>query len=106
MSSAAVTTSLIATRPRSGRCWRAMARKVRTMRAQRSAAARIFTAAARVARVALLLEHHRPRHDDRERVVELVRDAGEERAERGQLLALVQRFALPRELLRRALLRR
>ena len=74
------------------------------MRAQRSAAVRIFSAAACVAGIALLLEQHRPRDDDRQRIVELVRDAGQQRAERGELLALVQRFALPRQLLRRALL--
>ena len=104
MSSAADTTSLIATGPRSGRCCRAMARKVRTMRAQRSAAVRIFSAAVCVAGVALLLEQHRARHDDRQRIVELVRDAGEQRTERGELFALVQRFALSRQLFGRALL--
>ena len=47
-------------------------------------------------RIALLLEQDRARHDDRKRIVELVRDAGQQRAERGELLALIQRFALPR----------
>ena len=41
-------------------------------------------------RVALLLEQHGARDDHRQRVVELVRDAGQQRAERGQLLALVR----------------
>ena len=55
-------------------------------------------------RIALLLEHHRPRHDDGERVVELMRDPGQQRAQRRELFALVQGFALARELLRGAFL--
>src|SRR5262249_16225863 len=48
--------------------------------------------------VTLLLEQHRASNDDGQRIVELVRHAGEQRAERRELLALVQRFALPLEL--------
>ncbi len=54
-------------------------------------------------RVALFLEHDRPGHDHGKRVVELVGDAGQERAERGQFFALIGRFALAGQLLRRAL---
>ena len=48
--------------------------------------------------VALLLEQHGARDDDRQRIVELVRNAGQQRAECGELLALVQGLALPRQL--------
>ncbi len=59
----------------------AIARAVRTMRAQRSAAVRIFCAAAWVAGVSLLFEQYGPRHNHGKRIVELVRDAGQERSE-------------------------
>ena len=90
MSSAADTTSLIATGPRSGGCCRAMARKVRTIRAHRSAAVRIFSAAAWVAGVPLFLEQYRPRHHHGKRVVKLVGNTGQQRTERGKFFALIQ----------------
>ena len=46
----------------------------------------------------VLLEHHRAADHDRERVVQLVRDAGQQGAQGGHLLALVQCLALPRQL--------
>ena len=55
-------------------------------------------------RIAMLLEQHRPRHDDRKRIVELMGNAGEQRAERGKFFALIQRFPLSRQLFRGALL--
>ena len=83
-----------------------MARNVLTIRAQRSAAA--CTLAARCARgvvLGQLLQHAGVADDDRERVVELVRHAGQQGAERGELLALVQGLPLALDLgLGRALL--
>ena len=76
-----------------------MARKVLTIRAQRSAAA--CTRAARwPGGVVLgqLLEHAGIADDHRERIVQLVRDAGQQRAQCRQLLALVQGLALPLDL--------
>ena len=69
------------------------------MRAQRSAAAWIFSTRAAIAgSVADLAQHRGIADHHRQRVVELVRDAGEQRPERGQLLALVQRLARARRL--------
>ena len=45
-----------------------------------------------------LLQHHRAGDHHRQRIVELVCDPGEQRSERGKLLALVQSVALAREL--------
>ena len=83
---------------------RAMARKVWTIRAQRSAAAPILRARSSNAVPAASSCEHLGLADDRgERVVELVADAGEQRAERGQLLGLVQGLARARQLLLGAL---
>ena len=55
-------------------------------------------------RVPLFLEQYRPGHDDGKRIVELMGDTGQQRTERGKLFALIQRFALSRQLFRGALL--
>ena len=103
MSSAAVTTSFIAT----GAALRPLLPRHREERAHDARAALGGGAdlQRRGARggVALLLEQHGTRDDDRQRIVELVRHAGQQRSERGQLLALVERLALPREFVRGAL---
>ena len=70
-----------------------------TIREQRSAAAR-----SRLERspdhgiVHLVLEHDRPAHHDRQRVVQLMRHAGQQRAERSQALTQVRRLALAPDL--------
>ena len=55
-------------------------------------------------RIALFFEQYGARHDHGKRIVELVGDAGQERTERSELFSLIQRFALPREFFRGALL--
>ena len=52
----------------------------------------------------MFLEQHRPGHNDRERVVEFMGDAGQQRAERSKFFALIQRFALSHQLFGGALL--
>ena len=71
------------------------------MRAQRSAAADLGGRG--LGREVALLEQHRTRHHHRQRVVQLVRDAGQQRAERRELLALERQLALARQLRLRAL---
>ena len=76
-----------------------MARKDFTIRAQRSAA--VWMRAARAATAGsrgLLLQQHRVGDHDGQRVVQLVSDAGQQRAERRHLLALMQGLALSRQL--------
>ena len=68
---------------------RASARKLLTIRAQRSAAARRRPSECAPRVADLLLEHHRPAQHDGQRIVQLVRHAGQQRAQRGQLLTLV-----------------
>ena len=85
---------------RAGACWRAIARKVLTIRAQRSAAVLIL--ADRIGDLGLELglgEHRRAPDHDRERIVELVGDARQQRAEGADLVGLMQRLALPGDLL-------
>ena len=103
MSSAAVTMSLIATGPRSGGCCRRhREERAHDARAALGGRADLHRRDLRRA-VAPLFEQHGARHHDGERIVELVRDAGQQRAERRELLALVGRLALARELRGRAL---
>ena len=72
------------------------------MRPQRSAASRMRCASACSVglAVALLLEQAGAAHHDGQRVVQLVRHAGQQAAHRGELLALAQRLALALDLLR------
>jgi hypothetical protein len=46
----------------------------------------------------LLLQHHRTRDHHGQRIVELMRYTGEQRPQSAELLALIQRVALPRKL--------
>ena len=54
----------------------------------------------------LLLQHRRLAEHHRQRIVQLMRDAGEQRADRGEFLALVQRLALALDFRGRRLRRR
>jgi hypothetical protein len=84
---------------RCGRPLRAMFRKVRTMRPQRSAASRMRTRVVVQRRaLGLVLQQAGAAHHDGQRVVQLVRHAGQQAAHRGELLALAQRLALALDL--------